>query len=123
MGFIGNHGGCCTIADRDFIIGPHHDTSDFLDRLSEKLGREILFKEVFLTYEEGKNLFPNKSTFQDKNNFPALKVDLSNPKLPCIFYNTHVRSCMIYDVRPETCSSFECNYLRDQTETSNISNK
>lgn len=123
LGFIGNHGGCCTVGDRDFIIGPHLDTNDFLDRLSEKLGREILFKEVFFSFEEGKNLFPNKSTWQDPQNFPALKLDLTNPKFPCIFYNTHVRACMVYDIRPDTCATFECNYLTEQTEKSNILEK
>ena len=121
MGFPGSHGGCCTVAERDFIIGPHLDAYDFVDRLSNKLGREIMFKEVFITYEEGKSLFPNKSTWQDPKNFPALRLDFFNPKLPCIFYNPQVKSCMVYEIRPQTCSEFECNYLREQTEKMNIS--
>ena len=115
MGFQGNHGGCCTVADRDFIIGPHSDSSEFLDRLSEKLGREILSKEVFYSYEEGKVLFPNKSTWQNPDNYPCLRLDLLNPKLPCIFYNSSVRACMIYDIRPNTCIEYECEYLSNNT--------
>jgi len=84
MGFPGNHGGCCTVAERDFIIGPHLDAYDF-------------------------------------KNFPALRLDFFNPKLPCIFYNPQVKSCMVYEIRPQTCSEFECNYLREQTEKMNIS--
>lgn len=115
MGFAGNHGGCCTIGDRDFIIGPHTDSFEFIDRLSEKLGREIEYNDVFITYEEGKNLFPSKSTWQEPNSYPALRVDFFNPKLPCIFYNTKMKACMVYEIRPDTCKNFECDYLREQT--------
>jgi F-type H+-transporting ATPase subunit gamma len=53
----GHHGSCCTLEDRDFIIGPHPDAEEFVERLSDKLGREIEYREVFVDYEEGKNLF------------------------------------------------------------------
>lgn len=113
MGFPNNHGGCCTIADRDFIIGPHPDSNDFLVRLSQKFGREILWKEVFFDYEEGKKLFPNKSSWQNPNSYPALKINFFQPTLPCIFYNTTLRACSIYDVRPETCQNYFCDYLKN----------
>jgi Fe-S-cluster containining protein len=111
MGFAGNHGGCCTVADRDFIIGPHHDTDEFLDRLSKKFGRNFEFDDVFYSYEKGKNMLSGKSTWQNPESFPALKMDFFNPKLPCIFYNTTVKACSIYDIRPQTCQDYECNYL------------
>ena len=116
MGFPGNHGGCCTVADRDFIIGPHKDTNDFLERLSEKFSREIFWKEVFIDYEEGKKLFPNKKIWSDPSSYPALRVNFSQTTLPCIFYNTTIRACSIYDVRPQTCKDYECSYLQEQTK-------
>jgi len=113
FGHPGNHGGCCTVADRDFIIGPHADTDEFLDRLSEKFDRDILYKEVLIDFEEGKNLFPNKTTWQNQSNYPALRLNLAQPTLPCIFYNTTLRACSIYEIRPETCKNYFCDYLKN----------
>jgi Fe-S-cluster containining protein len=107
----GHHGSCCTLEDRDFIIGPHPDAEEFVTKLSDKLGREIEYREVFVDYEEGKTLFPNKSTWQNPGSYPALRVDFYNPRLPCIFYNTKVRACSMYDIRPTTCQEYECEYL------------
>ena len=114
-GIIGHHGSCCTIEDRDFIIGPHYDAHQFVIDLSNKLGREIEYREVFVDYEEGKTLFPNKSVWQNPDSYPALRVDFYNPRLPCIFYNTKVKSCSMYDIRPKTCQEFECDYLSKNT--------
>jgi Fe-S-cluster containining protein len=110
-GMPGHHGSCCTLEDRDFIIGPHPDAEEFIERLSDKLGREIDYREVFVDYEEGKSLFPNKSTWQNPGSYPAFRVDFYNPRLPCIFYNTKVRACSMYDIRPTTCQEYECEYL------------
>ena len=116
MGFEGNHGGCCTIGDRNFVIGPHTDTKEFIERLSVKFGREIKYQEVFIDYDEGKNLFTNKSMWSEENSYPSLRVDTMNPFLPCIFYNMKVKACMVYDIRPETCRNYECTYLQEQTK-------
>ena len=29
-GSPGYHGSCCSVEDRDYIIGPHHDTDEFI---------------------------------------------------------------------------------------------
>ena len=115
MGFTGNHGGCCTVADRNFIIGPHSDSHEFLERLSKKFGRDFEYDEVFYSYETGKNIFPNKSIWQEEISYPALKLDFYNPLLPCMFYNTKLKCCTIYEIRPQTCQNYECDYLRDNT--------
>jgi Fe-S-cluster containining protein len=44
-----------------------------------------------------------------------LRVDFYNPRLPCIFYNTKVRACSMYDIRPKTCQEYECEYLIQNT--------
>jgi Fe-S-cluster containining protein len=84
-------------------------------KLSDKLGREIEYREVFVDYEEGKTLFPNKSTWQNPDSYPAFRVDFYNPRLPCIFYNTKVKACSMYDIRPKTCQEYECEYLSNNT--------
>jgi len=112
-GITGHHGSCCSIEDRDYIIGPHHDDYEFIETLSKKLGRDIERKEIFIDYEEGKNLFPNKSSWQNEGSYPALRVDFYNPKLPCIFYNTKIKACSVYEIRPKTCRNYECEYLKN----------
>ena len=114
-GSPGYHGSCCSVEDRDYIIGPHHDTDEFISNLSKKFGRDIEKEEVFIEYNEGKNLFPNKTSWQNETSYPAFRVDLFNPKLPCIFYNTKIKACSIYDVRPETCRVYECDYLKNNS--------
>jgi len=115
FGRDGYHGSCCSIEDRDYIIGPHYDTDEFIKNLSSKLGREIYEEDVFINYEEGSKLFPSKSTWQNPSSYPAFRVDFFNPKLPCIFYNTKLKFCTIYDVRPQTCREYECEYLAKNT--------
>lgn len=112
---VDNHdGACCKIADRDFIIGPHseEDIIGFLTRLSTKFDREIKREDVFIDYEEGKNLFPNKLNWQSPKNYPAFRIDTNNPNYPCIFYNETVKACMIHNIRPLVCFNYYCDYVR-----------
>ena len=51
-GIKDNHGSCCTLDNRDYIIGPHHDTKEFLGRLSERFGREIKHNDVFAVFDD-----------------------------------------------------------------------
>ena len=112
LGFDDYHGGCCCIENRDYIIGPIKDFETFLKNLSLKLGREVFKKDVFIEYEEGKNLFPKRPMWQIKENYPALRVDLDSTRKFCIFYNQSLRYCTVYDIRPETCINFMCDYLK-----------
>ena len=117
FGIDNYHGSCCSLEDRDYIIGPHYDSKEFIERLSERFGREIKHQDVFIGYTEGSKMFPNKSTWQNPENFPALRVDLNNPRLPCTFYNTKVKACTVHSIRPNTCINYECDYLKEQTKT------
>ena len=114
-GVEGYHGSCCSIEERNYIIGPHHDTEEFIKNLSEKLGREVNEDDVFIKFEEGSRMFPNKSAWQNPDSYPAFRVDFYNPKLPCIFYNTKLKFCTIYDVRPKTCRDYEREYLSNNS--------
>ena len=114
-GVEGYHGSCCSIEERNYIIGPHHDTEEFIKNLSEKLGREVNEDDVFIKFEEGSRMFPNTSAWQNPDSYPAFRVDFYNPKLPCIFYNTKLKFCTIYDVRPKTCRDYECEYLSNNS--------
>jgi len=113
FGASGYDGGCCTLEGRDFIIGPHHDADEFVERLSNKLGRKVDKHDVFVEHEEGSQLLPNKPSWQQKTGYPAFRVDLTNNRLPCIFYNTTLKYCTVYDIRPNTCKNYECDYLKN----------
>lgn len=106
------HGSCCRIEDRDFIIGPIPDTREFLERLKIQFNRDIAYSDIFIDYEEGHKLFPNRSTWQHPTSYPALRVDLTSPDLRCIFYNSTIKACSVYSIRPTTCYKFVCEYLK-----------
>jgi len=116
FGIEGYDGSCCTVEERDWIMGPIHDAEEFIKKLSNKLGRAINRDDIFIDYEEGKSLFPLKPVWQNKDHYPAFRIDLNNKRLPCIFYNTTVKSCMVYSIRPKTCRDFKCDYLKEQTK-------
>ena len=65
MGVRGNSGGCCTLDDRDFIIGPVRDADAFLADLGRRLGREVSRDEAFIDFDEGRALFPERPTWQE----------------------------------------------------------
>lgn len=106
-------GSCCQIEDRDWIMGPIRDYEVFLDNLSSKLNRKIEFAEVFYDFEEGSKTFPERDVWQNPQNFPALRVDTEKSRKPCVFYNSTTKSCTVYDIRPETCRNYHCQYLKE----------
>lgn len=111
-------GSCCTIEDRDFIVGPHSDSDSFIERLKLKIGLEIKKEDVFVEYEEGRAMFPEKSVWQRMESYPAMRVDTSHPRKPCIFFNTRFRYCTVYDIRPKTCIDYECDFLKNAKKIS-----
>lgn len=112
-GHHGNHGGCCTIADRDFIMGPVSDTERVLIDLHKRMpGVLIGYSDVFIDYEEGHKLFPDKLAWQNPDAYPAMRPDVKHPSLSCLFYNNTLGVCGIYDIRPNMCREFKCDYLK-----------
>ncbi|MBP6747208.1 hypothetical protein KA344_18400 [bacterium] len=111
-GHKGNAAGCCTVADRDFIIGPITDTKDFLKRLSAKDGRKYSHSEVFIDYKEGSKLFPDKTAWQTKEFYPALRVKMdASPLFPCRFLS-EAFECTVYNDRPSICRTYQCDHLK-----------
>lgn len=113
MGRSGHRGGCCTLGDRDYILGPVRDIDEFLERLERVLGRALDRSEVVIEFDEGKALFPERPTWQDPKNFPALRVRTADPRAPCRFYELETGRCSIHEHRPQGCRSFECEWLKN----------
>ena len=113
LGWEGNHGGCCQLDDRDFMMGPVSDPNEFLQRVKNKFtGVKVEWKDVFFDYEEGSKTFPERPIFQNPAHYPALRVDLKHTRKPCIFYNSTLKCCSVYDIRPAMCREFKCDYLK-----------
>lgn len=111
FGYDGYDGSCCHLENRNYIIGPVKDSKEFLSKLSNKIGRKVEFREMFYEFEEGSKKFPDKSVFQDPANFPAFRVDEEKQRLPCVNYNSALRSCGVYEIRPNTCANYFCDHL------------
>jgi Fe-S-cluster containining protein len=67
---------------------------------------------VFIDHEEGRALFPERSTWQARQNYPALRVIRDDPRHPCRFYDIEAGACTVYEIRPEVCRRFLCDSLR-----------
>lgn len=107
-------GTCCTLADKDWILGPIEDFAEVLKRLEERLGRPVPFAEVFIDYEEGRLLFPDKSSWQDPAHYPAMRVVPDTfdvlARYSCAFLKNG--RCSIHDIKPDVCASFLCDYVQ-----------
>jgi Fe-S-cluster containining protein len=120
MGYRGNAGGCCTLADRDFIIGPVRDADAFLADLRHVLNREVSHEEVFIDFEEGRAMFPERPSWQEPANYPALRVRPDVEWIPCQFYDMTKGACTVYDIRPAMCRDYFCDYLRQAISLLNL---
>lgn len=114
FGIEGHSGSCCSLEGRDYIIGPIRDSNEFIERLNNYLGREIKWDEVFLNYETGSQMFPERSSWQNPKNYPAMRVNFNHQKLPCIFYNTQLKFCTVHSIRPQTCQDYFCDFLKGE---------
>lgn len=99
------HGECCNISGKNSIIGPVPDAKEVIERLQVKFPG-INYKDVFIDFEEAKNLFPDKEVCQDPWNFPAYRTI----KGRCIFYKN--KGCSIQQEKSLRCKTYACEYLR-----------
>jgi Fe-S-cluster containining protein len=112
MGVRGNSGGCCTLDDRDFIMGPVRDADAFLTNLGRLLGREVSRGEAFIDFDEGRALFPERPCWQEPANYPALRVLPNLDWIPCRFFEPTTGACTVYDIRPGICRNYLCDHLK-----------
>lgn len=114
MGHPGNTGACCKVADRDWIIGPisEPDIADFLkDAAAHGL---ILTRQQFvIDFEEGRAMFPERSTWQNPTNYPALRIIKDGKLNACQFYKN---GCSIQEFKSALCRSYRCDWLKKALE-------
>ncbi len=114
MGNAGLAAGCCTVGPRDYIIGPIHDSAALLERLSIHYNRDVPYEEIFIDFEEGSAMFPERSQWQRPECFPALRLADNPDILPCIFL-AEDNLCSIHEIRSTTCRSYRCEHLNTIT--------
>jgi Fe-S-cluster containining protein len=107
---------CCRLDDRDYVQGPVNDTETVLAYLSAESGRAVPYDEVFVEMEEGRALFPDRLSWQNSANFPALRpVSDKAGGYPCRFLAGN-GLCRIYDGRPAMCRTYRCKHLTSVLE-------
>ncbi|MEM7475793.1 MAG: hypothetical protein AAF483_12440 [Planctomycetota bacterium] len=115
-GVEGQSGGCCMVSDRDWIIGPIDDTERFLMDLSEHLDREVMFEEAFIEYQEGKQLFPDRPSWQNPDHYPALRILPEDPRgNPCWLLSAE-GTCSVHEIKPRVCQNYCCQHIVDLEE-------
>jgi Fe-S-cluster containining protein len=120
MGVRGNSGGCCTLDDRDFIPGPVRDADAFLADLARLLRRDVSRDEAFIDFDEGRALFPERASWQEPANYPALRVLPDVDWIPCRFFDKTTGACTVYDIRPAMCRNYLCDHLKDVISLLNL---
>lgn len=114
FGIDDNHGSCCSIANRNFIIGPIRDPSAFLNAVRKKFQDDtIRFDDVLMEFDEGR-VFCSQDVWQNPDNYPCLRINPDSRMKHCVFYNPFVRACSIYSIRPEPCRKYKCSYLNQR---------
>lgn len=112
-GIKGQAGICCTIGERDYIIGPITDTERFLKDLSDKLGEDVKFEDVFMEYEEGSKMFPDKNHWQNPKNYPCMRVLPDKDRgYPCQLLSLDMK-CTVHSIKPDVCRTYLCDYLKN----------
>jgi len=108
QGVKGNNGDCCYIRDKDWIIGPVKDDKELLTRVQKEHDKNLTWNDLFIDYAEGKKMFSDKPLWQNKESYPAMRV---NPELegsPCVFFDN---GCKIHEIKSDVCKNYKCQWL------------
>ena len=120
-GVPGLKGGCCHLdpEDLEHVLGPVDETwiRDILKWFRKK-GLNFSRSDVVIDYEEGRiigeTLFKdavNNAVFSDRHAYPFMRFQVIGPRYVCKFMNPETYMCQIYEVRPEMCSRYLCQYV------------
>lgn len=113
-GFDNYHGSCCKLENRDWIIGPVTDAHETIEKLQKHFKKDITYQDIFIEYEEGSRLFPERMNWQNPEAYPAMRINIDSKNLDCVFYNNTLKGCSIYKIRPQICKNYQCDYLKNE---------
>jgi Fe-S-cluster containining protein len=120
-GVPGLKGGCCHLdpVDLEHVLGPV-DEEWIRDTIKwfKKKGIPCNRTDLVIDHEEGKILgetifkdAPNNQIFQQKEAYPFLRFQVLGPRYVCKFMNPQTYKCQIYEVRPNMCRTYYCQYI------------
>lgn len=120
-GVPGLKGGCCHLdpVDLEHVLGPV-DEEWIAETIKwfKKKGIPCNRTDIVIDYEEGKILgetifkdAPNNRIFQEKQAYPFLRFQVLGPRYVCKFMNPQTYKCQIYEVRPNMCRTYYCQYV------------
>jgi len=118
-GIDGCRAGCCSLEDRNYIIGPIDKESQ--DRILKHV-KDKTWDDVFVNYLEGKDMFPDREIWQQESSYPALRPK-DNEIKSCTFYDDENSVCSIYAHRPTICGNYLCSYLKELYSRGDIYDK
>ena len=75
QGLKGNNGDCCHIRDKNWIIGKVKDDKELLERVQKEYDENLTWNDLFIDYEEGSKMFPDKPDWQNKDLYPMRGSD------------------------------------------------
>jgi Fe-S-cluster containining protein len=124
-GHEGVKGGCCQLDpyDLEHVLGPiDKDKNEHWieDTVKWFRNRGIMYsrQDLVIDYEEGKlmgdTLFKetgNNNIFQQKDAYPFLRFQVIGPRFACKFMNPLTYKCTIYNIRPNMCRKYYCQYI------------
>ena len=125
-GVEGLKGACCHLDpyDLEHVLGPIDSAKNetwIKDTVRWFRNKGIPFtrQDLVIDYEEGKiigdTLFResnNNNIFQQPTAYPMLRFQVIGPRYACKFMNPQSYKCTIYEVRPNMCRTYYCQYIQ-----------
>lgn len=120
-GVPGLKGGCCHLdpVDLEHVLGPvDEEWIKDIVKWFRKKGLNFSRQDIVIDYDEGvvigDTLFkdsPNNAVFKDKKAYPFLRFQVLGPRYVCKFMNPTTYKCQIYEVRPNMCRTYYCQFI------------
>ena len=104
QGLKGNNGDCCHIRDKNWIIGKVKDDKELLARVQKEYDKNLTWNDLFIDYDEGSKMFPDKPDWQNKDLYPAMRVRPELEGSPCVFFDN---GCKIHDIKSVICKEYD----------------
>ena len=108
QGLKGNNGECCHIRDKNWIIGKVKDDKELLARVQKEYDKNLTWNDLFIDYDEGSKMFPDKPDWQNKDLYPAMRVRPELEGSPCVFFDN---GCKIHEIKSDVCKEYKCQWL------------
>jgi Fe-S-cluster containining protein len=110
---------CCKLDpdDIEHVLGPLSE--EYIEKLIkwfQKKGINFKRKDIVVDFEEGvligRKFFNGHSVFEDRKSYPFFRFQVDGPRFSCKFLDPNRGFCTIYDMRPDMCKNYYCNYIK-----------